>query len=213
MTYIYDVILNFTELRVLEFFEWKENDKIENIKKIPIFRISSEQLYDLINYHIKIEHEFLEKIKNETTTYKNKLYLEYSSLFTDLNRVVGIQFTKDGNIISRSSLLIDEEEDIIIECHTDEEIKLQYERKQKIESNKFYTREEQKRRKYILEELEIIYRNNEKDKLNYLYKEIYPNKKMSFQNKYQTLKREIENNYSSKYNILYEILKLSCTKK
>ena len=72
MTYIYDVILNFTELRVLEFFEWKENDKIENIKKIPIFRISSEQLYDLINHHIKKEHELLKKIKNETTAYKDK---------------------------------------------------------------------------------------------------------------------------------------------
>lgn len=213
MTYIYDVLLNFTELRILEFFEWKETDKIENIKKIPIFRISSEQLYDLMNYDIKINNDFLETIKDETSTYKNKLKLEYSSLFTDLNRVVGIQFTKKGNIISRSSLLIDEEEDIIMECHTDEEVKLYYDRKERIENNRFYTREEQTKRKYILEELEKIYTNNEKDKLNYLYKEIYPNKKMSFQNKYQTLKREIENNYSSKHNILYEILKLSCTKK
>ena len=36
MTYIYDLLLNFTDdERILEFFEWNEKDEIINIKKIP----------------------------------------------------------------------------------------------------------------------------------------------------------------------------------
>ena len=33
MKYIYDIILNFNE-RLYEFYEWKDNDDIEYIKKI-----------------------------------------------------------------------------------------------------------------------------------------------------------------------------------
>ena len=81
MTYIYDVLLNFTEERLIEFYEWNQTDIIENIKKIPIFRISSNQLNDLLSYNIKLDKQILAKIKNQTSTYKRTTDLEYTALF------------------------------------------------------------------------------------------------------------------------------------
>ena len=213
MTYIYDVLLNFTDERLIEFFEWSKNDIVENIKKIPILRISSNTLNDLINYNIKLDKTIISKIKNQTTTYKRTTDLEYASLFTDLNRVIGIEFNKEGEILCRSGLLLDEEEDIIIECFNEPEEQLEYEIKDKIERQLFYTRDEIKKRNYILKELNIVYKEKDKDKLNYLFKEVYGNKRLSFENKYLKLKNDLNKNYTSKFNSLYEILKLTYTKK
>ena len=212
MTYIYDVLLNFTEKRLIEFYEWSDNDTIINIKKIPIFRISPQQMYDLLNYNIKIENQLLEEIKNNTSYYKKDKYFEYAALFTDINKVVGITFDKEGYIHFRSGLLLDEEEYIIIDCNNIEERKLKYQKEEKL-TRSFYTREETKKINYIINELDKIYKEENKEKLNYLYNEIFPKQRLSFKNKYLKIKTEVECNFSKKYNILYEILKLSCTKK
>lgn len=71
MTYIYDVLLNFSDTeRIVEFFEWNNNDSIDHIKRIPLIRISSKSLNDLINNNIVVEKEFLDKIKDLTLMYK-----------------------------------------------------------------------------------------------------------------------------------------------
>ena len=212
MTYIYDVLLNFTEERLIEFYEWNQTDIIENIKKIPIFRISSNQLNDLLSYNIKLDKQILAKIKNQTSTYKRTTDLEYTALFTDLNKVVGIEFNREGNILCRSGLLLDEEEDIIDECSVEIVETIKYEKKEPLEKNNFYTREEIRKRRYILKELELVYKEKDKDKLNYLYQEVYGKSRISFENKYLKLKNELEKNYSSKFNSIYEIFKLIYTK-
>ena len=212
MTYIYDVLLNFTEERLIEFYEWNQTDIIENIKKIPIFRISSNQLNDLLSYNIKLDKQILAKIKNQTSTYKRTTNLEYTALFTDLNKVVGIEFNREGNILCRSGLLLDEEEDIIDECSVEIVETIKYEKKEPLEKNNFYTREEIRKRRYILKELELVYKEKDKDKLNYLYQEVYGKSRISFENKYLKLKNELEKNYSSKFNSIYEIFKLIYTK-
>ena len=53
MNYIYDVVLNFQD-DLIEFYEWSSEDTIDHIKRIPIFRISSQNLNDLINKNIVI---------------------------------------------------------------------------------------------------------------------------------------------------------------
>ena len=213
MIYIYDVLLNFTDERLIEYFEWSKNDLVENIKKIPIFRVSSNTLNELVNYNVKLDKKIISRIKNQTTTYKRTTDLEYACLFTDLNRVIGIEFNHEGEILCRSGLLLDEEEDIIMECFNEPEEQLEYEIKEKIERQLFYTRNEIKKRNYILKELNIVYKEKDKDKLNYLFKEVYGNKRLSFENKYLKLKKDLSENYTSKFNSLYEILKLTYTKK
>lgn len=210
MNYIYDVVLNFQD-DLIEFYEWSSEDTIDHIKRIPIFRISSQNLNDLINKNIVISNDFIQKIKNKTKCYRKTNDLKYSALFTDLNKVIGIEFSSEGSIISRSSLLLDEEETIILECRFDLIEKLYYKVTSTMEKN-YLTRKEKYKRNYILKELDKVYETNNIDKLNYLYKEIYNDSTLSFESKYLKLKKSIKENYESKYNILYDILKLTYSK-
>ena len=211
MNYIYDVVLNFQD-ELIEFYEWSSEDTIDHIKRIPIFRVTSQNLNDLVNKNIKINNDFIQKIKNKTKCYRKTNDLKYSALFTDLNRVVGIEFTKEGNNICRSALLLDEEETIILECRFDLVEKLYYQVNSKVNIN-FLTRQENKKRNYILKELEKVYETNNIDKLNYLYKEFFNDISLSFESKYLKLHKLIKDNYESKYNILYDIFKLSYSNK
>ena len=211
MNYIYDVVLNFQD-ELIEFYEWSSEDTIDHIKRIPIFRINHQNLNDLINKNITISNDFIQKIKNKTKCYRKTNDLKYSALFTDLNKVVGIEFTSDGNNICRSSLLLDEEETIILECRFDLVEKIYYQVNSIINKN-FLTRQENKKRNYILKELEKVYETNNIDKLNYLYKEIFNDTSLSFESKYLKLYKLIKDNYESKYNVLYDIFKLSYSNK
>ena len=117
MTYIYDIILNYTDNNhVYEFFEWDKNDILDHIKKILLFRISPQEMNDIINYNIEVTDSFLEKIKNKTKTYQDEKNITYSALFTDLNKIIALEFNKLGQVIARSSLLLDEEDEVISEC-------------------------------------------------------------------------------------------------
>ena len=46
MIYIYDILLNFNT-SLIEFFEWEENDLIKYVKKLPIYKVSDDFLYNL----------------------------------------------------------------------------------------------------------------------------------------------------------------------
>ena len=214
MTYIYDVLLNFSDTeRIVEFFEWNNNDSIDHIKRIPLIRISSKSLNDLINNNIVVEKEFLDKIKDLTLMYKKTKNLEYAILITDLNKVIAIEFNKEGKIIAKSGLLLDEEEEIIDESYDLKEEKLNYKIETKINNNIFLTREEQKKQRYLLLELDNIVKENNRNKLNFLYQEIFLKDKLTFEEKYLKLKEDIEKNYTSKYNNLYETVRLTYIKK
>lgn len=214
MTYIYDVLLNFSDTeRIVEFFEWNNNDSIDHIKRIPLIRISSNAFNELINNNIVVEKEFLDKIQDSTWMYKKTKNLEYAVLITDLNKVIAFEFNKEGKIIAKSGLLLDEEEEIIEESYDLKEEKLNYKIESKINNNIFLTREEQKKQKYLLLELDNIVKENNKNKLNFLYHEIFLKDKLTFEEKYLKLKEDIEKNYTSKYNNLYEIVRLTYIKK
>ena len=214
MTYIYDVLLNFTdENRIIEFFEWEKDDILEHVKKIPIMRVSSKTLKDLITYNVKVEKSFLERIKDITTLYKKTKNLQFALLISDLNRVVGIEFNKDGEIISRSSLLLDEEEEIIEECCDIKEEQLEYTLKNKLQKDNLLTRSENKKRRYLLKEIENLYKDQCVDKLTYLYDELYKKDNTTFQEKYLKIKVDLEENYSKIHNDLYDIVRLSYIKK
>ena len=94
MKYIYDITLNLHH-EYYDFYEWSIYDKIINIKKIPIFRVSSED-YLSIKYNDVI-------IKNN---------LGNLILITNTLEVMGVLFQK-GKVIKRSSLLINEGDKIL----------------------------------------------------------------------------------------------------
>lgn len=214
MNYIYDILLNFIDSeRVIEFYEWNEFDCYETIKRIPIYRISSKQMQQICENKIIIDQKILDEIKEKTHLYKHKKQLKYAMLITDLNKAIGLEFDDYGNIISKSSLLLDEEEDIIESARFISETSLNFKIVNKYNINYYLTREEDFKKKYLLKELDYINKEKNHEKLTYLYEEIFKKDNLSFEEKISRLIENIKNNYNEKHNELYKIVRMTYIKK
>ncbi len=216
MLNVYDIILNLLDSdRIYESFEWNKKDNIEHIKKIPMVRVTTNVLDDIINSTFIIDNSFLNDIykKSEVYTDIGVSKIDYSALFTDTYKVVAVEFNKEGKSLFKSYLLLDEEEEILDLSNQIELKNINYKVLKKNKNNCLLTREEEFRKNYLLKELKTAYKNKKYQKINYLYEEIYPNDKNDSVNKYKILLDEIENNYSNKYDKLYNIVRLTHKKK
>lgn len=208
MNYIYDLVLNFSENeRILEFYEWMKEDVLSTVAKIPIIRINRFQMNDILNNKISVTKTFLKKYENKTLLDDGSL-LKFSFLVTDLSKVIALEFSSKGEVIRRSSLLLDEEEAIIEESLDYQEEELNYKIIRNYLKFDFLTRDERKIRSSLINELNYLYKNKKYDEINYLYEELF-NKKISIHDKYKFLIDDISNNYSSKYNKIYDIIKMT----
>ena len=208
MNYIYDLVLNFSENeRILEFYEWMKEDVLSTIAKIPIIRINRFQMNDILNNKISVTKTFLKKYENKTLLDDGSL-LKYSFLVTDLSKVIALEFSSNGEVIRRSSLLLDEEEAVIEESLDYQEEELNYKIIRNYLKFDFLTRDERKIRSSLINELNYLYKNKKYDEINYLYEELYK-KKINIHDKYKFLIDDISNNYSSKYNKIYDIIKMT----
>lgn len=214
MLYIYDLLLNFNDSeRLLEFFEWSNQDVLEHVKKIPVFKISSLDMENIYNGIIKVDTSFLERINNRTILYKNKKPITYAALFCDLNKVIALEFAKDGVVLAKSCLLLDEEEEVIEGCMKLEDYSFPYKVVEKKKIECFLTRTEAQKKRYLLKEIESLYKGKDYDKLIYLYEEVFGKTMMEIGDKYQIIIKDIQNNYDERYQHLYDVVRLSYTKK
>ena len=62
MVYIYDILVNFNDSYLLDFFEWNMNDSIENLKKVRLYHISTNCMDELIENKVCVSNYFLEEI-------------------------------------------------------------------------------------------------------------------------------------------------------
>lgn len=208
MNYIYDLVLNFSENeRILEFYEWMKEDVLSTVAKIPIIRINRFQMNDILNNKISVTKTFLKKYENKTLLDDGSL-LKYSFLVTDLSKVIALEFSSNGEVIRRSSLLLDEEEAVIEESLDYQEEELNYKIIRNYLKFDFLTRDERKIRSSLINELNYLYKTKKYDEINYLYEELY-NEKINIHDKYKFLIDDISNNYSSKYNRIYDIIKMT----
>ncbi len=214
MNYIYDILLNFTDSdRLIEFYEWCEDDCFEHIKRIPLYRISSKQMQEICENKIIIEKDFLNEIKGQTISYKNKKDIKYGFLISDLNKALALEFNSKGVIISKSGLLLDEEEDIIEDSFNLEERSLKYKIIEPYKIDYYLTRDENFKRNYLLKEFDYIDKCSDYDKLTYLYEEVFSKDNLSYKEKLSRLTNDIKNNYNNKHNELYEIVRLTYIQK
>ena len=171
MIYIYDILLNLRQMdEGLEFYEWKEDDLIEHIKKVPLFKVSKTLIEDLFTNKLQLDITILPKIRNK------------------------------ANTIYKSSLLLDEEEEVLEMTEELVEMPIGY-KKTKIKNNKDQlTRFEKDNQKFLLRELEKIKDN--KEEINYLYEEYFDNNLTSIEDKFNTLK---DNIYKCNSNYIKEL--------
>jgi len=207
MDYVYDILLNISNKKAYDFFEWNQKDEIINLKKTPIIRIETKQLIEICNYKIKFNNEFLKKIENQFLIYKPcKRKINYIVILSDTKKAIGITISNNGIIESRSCLLLDEEDDIL---NISEKLiieKIEYKKISKEQDNNFLTRKEEDCKRYLLKEINTMYQNNDTDKLKYLYIEYFNEREEDKNNIYKELVSSLAT-IDKKHQELYQILK------
>lgn len=214
MIYVYDLLLNFQDVdRLVEFFEWSDDDLLEHIKKIPLFRINSIDMDNICYGTVKFDSTFLEKIKFKTLLYKKKKTITYAALFCDLNRTVAVEISKQGEVIAKSCLLLDEEGDVIDSSQDLDIFDISYKVLKKEEDVSFLTRSEEFQQKYLYQEFKSLFEKKDVDKLTYLYEEVFGHDDSLFDYKYERLLDGLSHSFDRRYQNLYEVVRLSYSKK
>lgn len=203
MIYIYDILLNFKD-ELYDFYDWNKNDNIIHIRKIPLIKIKEKDLVNIKNNNVKFDEEILNQIKDKTEIFTPKISkkIEYMTLLSDGNYVIGLQI--EGKKIKKSSLLIDEELDILEDVNNLDFMNINYKIINKGINNELKTRKQRETEKFIKKGINKI--KNDEEKLKYLYYECFDKKE---ENKEKILHKMLNNINNLDVNKkIYNFLKL-----
>ena len=198
MNYIYDIVLNFQD-NYYNFFEWHKDDKIKNIPKIPLYRVTDKDIKILKNNKVKVSQSLIESIKNYNKRYKKNICLVSNGKIA-----IGLLFKDDGTLSKRSSLIFEEEEEVIEVVRGVTPIEIKYiENIEIIPQNKLRVEKEKK-------EILINYIKNTTDivTLKYLYYEYYEQENTNPIQIKKALLKELTKEWNIKQNNLYDIVNL-----
>ena len=216
MIYTYDILLNWTEeLRLKEFYEWSLDDDLEHIKKIPLIRVSDNFIKDLLVSKIKLDKNFLIKIKDRAEGYfHNDIdIIDYAVIVASSKKALALELDEDGVILYKSSLLLDEEEEVLEMIEELKTTEVNYEILKRNKNINYLTRKEEKEKNFLLKEINKIKVNKEDAKLNYLYQEFFEEIEDGFDKKLKKLDEEVKKDNSSFNSKLFNLLKLATIKK
>lgn len=209
MIYVYDILINFIDSkRIYEVFEWNKDDEVEHIKRIPLFLVDYSFIDSIIKYDTSVSKDFLDLIKDKTLLFTGGK-IKYASLFTEGSRVYACEFNDDGKIEYYSSLLLDEEEEVLELSLQLDIFKINYKINNKDKKVIYLTRNDEKNRNYIINDLKYTYKNRNYSKLKYLYRECFGDDKSTNKEKYERLISSVDRIDSPVRNKLNYILKLS----
>lgn len=193
MNYIYDIILNFNE-QIYDFYEWNKSDNLTHIRKIPLIRINSKDLYNIENNNIRFNEELFNKISNKTEIFSGRTVKNIDAcLFSDGTSVLALKFK--NNKYYYSKLILEEEMEVTEVLNRMKESVINYEIISK-KTKSLKTRKELEIENYVKKELNILEKNHEDEKLKYLFFECFGKKEYDVKKLY---------NESDK---IYDILKL-----
>ena len=210
MNYYYDILINLSDNKPYEFYEWMDSDPIEHIKKIPILRVKSKVIKEFLLYDVILDKDLLNRIflKTEMLVDKKVKKQEYMLLLTDTKCALVIEADMNGKILASSKLLLTEELNLLeIAYAFDEEII--YYTKGKKRGNREALRIENKIKKFLTCEINTLYERNIIDKLKYIYYE-WTNKLLDDEDKlFAELNTLINQKFDLKHYEIYKLIKLS----
>ena len=214
MVYIYDILLNFNN-DFYEFYEWEKNDPIFHIKRMPILKVETEFIDDLLTKKIVIDDSLVMSILNKCEVFDNKKVktLKYACVFTDTYRVVGVILNDNYMVSKISDLLLDEALDAIDISRRCTLVNPAYTIVGNKKDYSFLTRREVKIKKYLLSELKNAYKEQDKEKLEYLYFEYFGKIETDELKIIEDLKESLKTEVNERHLMLFELLKLASTKK
>lgn len=208
MTYIYDIVLNFNN-DFYEFYEWDKNDNLTLIKKIPLIKVESDFLDQVFNLKLKIDDPLILEITDKCeVNNKKKKILKYACLLTDSYRIIGILLNNKGEIIKLSDLLLDEAFETLNISKRLQIRNIAYNILGTRNNSYFLTRNEIKIKEYMEFELKRINKENDLEKLKYLYFEFFNKTPTDDLNIYKELLKTINTNLTTNHLKLYKLLKL-----
>lgn len=216
MIYIYDILLNFCDLNELyDFYEWNPNDNIENIKRIKMVHVARTTFDDFLYYKGKIDKDFLLKIYRTCEVYTDRKVkiLDYCFLISDGERVLAVEFDSTGEIIYKSKLLIDEEEEIALLANNLETVFLSFQKEKRVLMDRFFTRNEIQIRNYLMKEIKECYSKKNYGKLRFLYEEYFDEEINSQSKMFDALLSSMKDSLDDKHIYLYQLLRLASKKK
>lgn len=211
MIYIYDLIVNFNN-KLYNFYDWNEVDCLEHIRKIPVVKVSDNKIIDIINNNVQINEKLLNLIYNKTEMFNEKILekIKYCCGIGSNNMFIVIKMDDNGNVIKRSSLLLDEELEVIDIISSLKYYNIEYIIKDKINYTNIL-REDEKNINKILNYLKELKNNNKEELLEYLYYEWYC-KKITNNKYYNKLIKDIKKEYTEKHVKYLKLLNLVCNK-
>lgn len=205
MNYTYDILANFNK-NYYDFYDWNSIDEITHIKKLPILKVDRFFLNTIKNNDVTVEKEILEKIYKKAELFKNKQKENnYICALCDGTKAIIVKFDSYGKVIGKSSLLIDEENEIIDLSENIEVNNYKIKQTKTKKQDSFKTRKEIEITKYIIEQLNNI----EAEKLKYLYYDCFNIKEEDTKKILENIKKQIKNNFETTYIKIYDFLKLA----
>lgn len=208
MNYIYDVVLNFQN-EYYDFYEWNKTDNIHHMRKIPILKINNKKFTEIKNHIVKFDEKSIKYLNNKNASAEkfkqnNITKMKYTFIICSDQEAMAIKLNKNGIANLKSALLPDEEDDALEITKFQNEINLNYQIIQKNKKNNFKTRFESENENFIQAELDKVYKQKNRQKLNYIYLECFNKNEPNIDIAYNKLKKEINktnNNFKKIYNI------------
>lgn len=202
MNFIYDIVLNFNK-DFYNFFEWNKNDNVINVKKIPIFLIDNDTFTSMKYDNVIVSKDFIDLIRDKTYTY-TRSKLGISCLVSNNKEVIAVLFNDNGNLIKRSSLMLDEEEEVLDEIENDSLYKINIIKRRKVNIENVNRNIKEKK------DFLIKYINKETNDINlkYLYYDYFEKDENNIKIIKNDLIKEIKNNWNKKLNNFYDTVKI-----
>lgn len=197
MNYIYDIVLNF-QTNYYNFFEWNKTDKLKNISKIPLYHIRDKDILIFKNNEVCVSDHFI-NILNQDCPTKNLICLVSNGKIA-----IALMFSNTGNLIKRSSLIFEEEEEAIDTAKYLPITKIEYTKNNPIKYQNKLRIEKEKKEKLI----NYIKETDNSLILKYLYYEYYEEENKDISLIKKLLLEELTKEWSIKQNKLYKFINM-----
>lgn len=207
MNFYYEIKLNFNDSNLFKFYEWSKNDKLDLIKKIPLIKVKTSLFKEICLNNFKISEEIFNYISGRTIC-KDNIKIDNACIFCDTKNCIAIEFNKNRESISRSSLLLEDENNI---CEISYSLKykdIEIETLNEIECTHEF-RQETKIKNTIIKEILELYKNKDVNKLKYLYYEWFNENEMNLDIIVKNMLKDIKKEFKSVHYEIYNIIKMS----
>lgn len=193
---------------VYEFYEWEEKDNVEFIKKIPLFRVTTECLKDNLKYQTKFDSSLVEQIKEKTIVKGSAENNLNTFILSDTKNALALEVNEEGRVVSRSKLLPSDELNLSEVMFTMKESTLHYEKLEKYQNSKTL-RQIREIKKLIQHEIDTLYEEKNESKLKYLYYEWMNRNDNNIDTIYKEMTSSLQKGYDENLKRVYDFIKLS----